>query len=99
MIYMQYVMLFCFLFRAFQDFFFSHYALFETQLQSLRVKIEKSFYLRQKFLDTAVEAVEAFRKDILRLCYTPRIIVCVNRLLLFALYFIFIHFLICIVIA
>ena len=69
--------LFCFLllFRIFQDFFFSHYTLFETQLQSLRVKIEKSFYLRQKFLDTAVAAVEAFREDVLRLCNTPRIIV------------------------
>ncbi|XP_066929845.1 folliculin-interacting protein 2-like [Clytia hemisphaerica] len=60
--------------RAFQDFFFSHYTLFEAQLQAFRVKIEKSFYLRQKFLDTAVEALEGFREDVLRLCYTPRII-------------------------
>ena len=61
--------------RAFQDFFFSHYTLFEAQLQAFRVKIEKSFYLRQKFLDTAVEALEGFRHDVLRLCYTPRIVV------------------------
>lgn len=47
-------------FRAFQDFFFSHYTLFEAQLQALRVKIEKSFYLRQKFLDTAVEVSVCF---------------------------------------
>lgn len=60
--------------RAFQNFYFTHYALFESHLQTLRVKIEKSFYLRQRFIDAAMSAVECFKDDIMRLCYAPRII-------------------------
>jgi len=59
--------------RDFQKFFFSHYTLFEAHLQTLRVKIEKSFYLRQRFMDTALHAIEDFKDDVMRLYYAPRI--------------------------
>lgn len=60
--------------RLFQDFFFSHYTLFESHLQTFRVKIEKSFYLRKNFTDVVIKAVDSFKHRIITLCYSPRIV-------------------------
>ena len=45
----------CFFFRLFEDFFFSHYTLLESHMQTFRVKIEKSFYLRKNFTDVVLK--------------------------------------------
>ncbi|XP_065651574.1 folliculin-interacting protein 1 isoform X4 [Hydra vulgaris] len=60
--------------KAFQAFFFSHFALIEWHLQALRIKIEKSFYLHNNFMKASIVGVECFKEDILNLFYTPRIL-------------------------
>lgn len=48
--------------------------MFESHLQTFRVKIEKSVYLRKNFIDVVLKAVDSFKHDILTLCYKTRIV-------------------------
>lgn len=59
--------------RLFQNFFFSHITLFEGHLEKLKVGVERAYYMRRKFVYLVMEALDAFRNDVMDLYVTPRL--------------------------
>eukprot|EP00794_Sanderia_malayensis_P011901 gene11901-13135_t len=60
--------------KVFQNFIFSHYALYERHLQKLRIMIERALFSKKHFIASAVEAVEQFKEEILNFYSAPRLL-------------------------
>ncbi|XP_053385365.1 folliculin-interacting protein 2-like isoform X2 [Mercenaria mercenaria] len=61
--------------RLFENFFFSHIALFESHLEELRQNVEKAYYSGKThlFLSGLIESFDCFKRDIADLYTAPRL--------------------------
>ncbi|GFS17188.1 folliculin-interacting protein 1 [Elysia marginata] len=60
-------------YNQFQNFFFSHFALFEAHVEKLKSTIEIAYFNNRNFLPTIMEALESFRNDVYDLYMTQRL--------------------------
>ncbi|XP_060592263.1 folliculin-interacting protein 2-like isoform X2 [Ruditapes philippinarum] len=62
--------------RLFENFFFSHIALFESHLEELRQNVEKAYYSGKTplFLQAMIESFQCFKSDIADLYTAPRLL-------------------------
>ncbi|RUS91366.1 hypothetical protein EGW08_000883, partial [Elysia chlorotica] len=60
-------------YNQFQNFFFSHFALFEAHVEKLKSTIEIAYFNNRNFLPTIMEALELFRNDVYDLYMTQRL--------------------------
>ncbi|GFO02076.1 folliculin-interacting protein 1 [Plakobranchus ocellatus] len=59
--------------NQFQNFFFSHFALFEGHVEKMKSTIENAYFNNRSFLPSTMEALETFRTDIYDLYMTQRL--------------------------
>lgn len=60
-------------YNQFQNFFFSHFALFEAHVEKLKSTVEIAYFNNRNFLPTIMEALESFRNDVYDLYMTQRL--------------------------